>query len=600
MTATPTGGVWSSGNPSIATVNSSSGLVTGVSPGPVVITYTVGGCSASITLFVSPNPGPITGTMIVCAGATTTLNCTPTGGTWSSSPASIATVGISSGVVTGVSGGTATVTYTSPAGCFVTAVVTVNPAPVITGNLFTCVGSTTTLTGSPGGGIWSSGNPSVGTVGAGSGIVGGIIPGTTTITYTAGGGCSTTVVVTVTPAPGPIACPSSGCQVCVGNSVLLTDPIPGGTWSSSNTLIATIGSSSGIVMGNSVGTTYITYTLGGCFVTTLFTVNPVPIAYTVTGGGSYCAGGPGVLVGLSNSQIGVNYQLFCGFSPVGLPVPGTGSAISFGLQTGACTYTVVGTNAFGCTTTMTGSALVTINPVPLPIACPLSGCQVCAGSSVTVTDPTTGGTWSSSNTAIATVGAGTGVVTGVAQGVLVITYTLPGGCYVTTNFTVNPSPAPITGPTNVCVSATVLLSDATTGGTWSTGCGNASVNSTSGVVTGIAAGICNSITYTLPGGCYATRPITVNGVPCVSAVNEITAAANVEVYPNPAYNELTIRMDESAYNSFTITNNIGQVLIAPTITGKEMNINIRSLPAAIYYITLRGEQGILVKRFLKE
>jgi parallel beta-helix repeat protein len=95
------------------------------------------------------------------------------------------------------------------------------------------------------------------------------------------------------------------------------------------------------------------------------TVVSAPTAFNVTGGGSFCAGGTGVAVGLSGSETGVNYQLFRGASPVGSPVAGTGSALSLGIQTTAGTYTVVGTNATaGCSTNMTGSAVVTVNPTP--------------------------------------------------------------------------------------------------------------------------------------------------------------------------------------------------------------------------------------------
>ncbi len=91
---------------------------------------------------------------------------------------------------------------------------------------------------------------------------------------------------------------------------------------------------------------------------------PAPIAYSVTGGGSYCEGGSGVAVGLANSETGVTYTLIRGGSVEVLPtVPGTGSAISFGLQTVAGTYTVEGLNTGG-TTLMTGSAVVSINPLP--------------------------------------------------------------------------------------------------------------------------------------------------------------------------------------------------------------------------------------------
>ncbi|MEO7978918.1 GEVED domain-containing protein, partial [Flavobacterium sp.] len=90
-----------------------------------------------------------------------------------------------------------------------------------------------------------------------------------------------------------------------------------------------------------------------------------PTAYTVTGGGAYCAGGTGVAVELSNSQTGVNYQLQLGGVNDGATVAGTGSVISFGNKTAAGTYTVIATNATTtCTAPMNGNAMVTITPVP--------------------------------------------------------------------------------------------------------------------------------------------------------------------------------------------------------------------------------------------
>jgi len=91
-----------------------------------------------------------------------------------------------------------------------------------------------------------------------------------------------------------------------------------------------------------------------------------PTAFNVTGGGSYCAGGVGVAVGLSGSQSGVNYQLKRDGSNVGSPVAGTGSALNFGNQTNAGTYTVVATNnsANACSGSMNGSASISVNQLP--------------------------------------------------------------------------------------------------------------------------------------------------------------------------------------------------------------------------------------------
>lgn len=92
-----------------------------------------------------------------------------------------------------------------------------------------------------------------------------------------------------------------------------------------------------------------------------------PIAYAITGGGTKCPGSTGVLVGLSNSQASVNYQLRYGASNLGSPVAGTGSAISFGIKALLGTYTVVATTASGgCVTTMSGSATIT-NDIAGPV-----------------------------------------------------------------------------------------------------------------------------------------------------------------------------------------------------------------------------------------
>jgi hypothetical protein len=94
--------------------------------------------------------------------------------------------------------------------------------------------------------------------------------------------------------------------------------------------------------------------------TIVVNVNPLPTAFTVTGGGVYCApSDPGVPVGLSGSQTGVNYQLQLNGVNTGAPLAGTNAALSFGNQTAVGTYTVVATNGTtGCKKTMTGSVTV--------------------------------------------------------------------------------------------------------------------------------------------------------------------------------------------------------------------------------------------------
>ena len=95
-------------------------------------------------------------------------------------------------------------------------------------------------------------------------------------------------------------------------------------------------------------------------------INPVPLVFTITGGGVLCSGASGVTVGLSGSQTGVNYQLKRNGSSAGLAIAGTGSALTFPLQSVAGTYTVTAISQSSlCTTLMSGSTEITIQPLPM-------------------------------------------------------------------------------------------------------------------------------------------------------------------------------------------------------------------------------------------
>ncbi|WP_420287251.1 Calx-beta domain-containing protein [Flavobacterium psychrophilum] len=119
FSATTSGGAWTSATPAVATVNSSTGVVTGVSGGVSVINYSVtttGGCvntgSRTVTVSAAPNAGTLSGPQGVCVSSTTAFSSTVSGGAWSSANTAIATVSAVTGEITGVSAGTTTITYT--------------------------------------------------------------------------------------------------------------------------------------------------------------------------------------------------------------------------------------------------------------------------------------------------------------------------------------------------------------------------------------------------------------------------------------------------------------------------------------------------------
>ncbi len=122
-------------------------------------------------------------------------------------------------------------------------------------------------------------------------------------------------------------------------------------------------------------------TCTGNVTTQTININPLPTAYTITGGGIYCSvPGTGAHIGLSNSDTGVNYQLKRGATNVGSPVAGTGAAFDFGtFADSTAAYTVTATNATtGCSRTMTGS--VTVSRRVSPATYSLTGGSGCSAA----------------------------------------------------------------------------------------------------------------------------------------------------------------------------------------------------------------------------
>jgi uncharacterized protein YjdB len=490
-------GAWYSSNGTVATVGSGTGIVTGVNAGTAVITYELSGaCLTTATVNINPLPNAISGITNVCVGSTTLLSDAGSG-TWLSGIPVIASIGSSTGLVTGFIASTVNITYTLSTGCSITAPVTVNPLPNILGTTTVCIGSSSNLTGSIGGGTWTSSNTSVATIDPAFGVVSGITLGTSTIVYTLPTGCQTTARVTVISLPAAI---SGATQICAGLTTTLSD-VGGGGWYSSDPTKATIGFGTGFVTAVTAGTTTITYSLGtSCNSYSTITVNPLPVAIS----------------GITPVCVASNITLSDGSTGGTWISSNTSNAtidMALGTVTGvsAGTSNIVYTLPTGCII----SAPVTVNPLPLAIT---GTANVCAGLTTALTDAGSG-SWMSSNTSFATVNPVSGIVTGVAAGMPVITYTLPTSCMITTAVTVNPLPAAITGNMVVCAASTTTLSDATGTGNWSSSNTTlATVDPLLGIVTGTGAGN-PVITYTIPTGCINTATVLVNPQPSVITGN---------------------------------------------------------------------------------
>lgn len=77
---------------------------------------------------------------------------------------------------------------------------------------------------------------------------------------------------------------------------------------------------------------------------------------------------------------------------------------------------------------------------------------------------------------------------------------------------------PITGSSSLCIGSLVTLSDTTSGGVWTSGSSAIATVDSTGMVTGISAGVV-VITYTFEDSFVATHTVTVNGLPDAGTIS---------------------------------------------------------------------------------
>jgi hypothetical protein len=221
-------------------------------------------------------------------------------------------------------------------------------------------------------------------------------------------------ICTGPPAISPIVGPDT---VCRGGHATFTDATPYGHWSVTNWNV--IVSLTGIATGIYLGTDTIIYTTsnacGSRSDSMVVVIDTLPVPAAITGSLSVCVGGVATATDAT---------------PGGTWTSGATDTATIAASTGIITGILAGTapitysNPSGCHV----SAVVTVDPLPEPIS---GASVVCYTFSTLFTDPTPGGSWSSSNPSVAPVDAMTGLVTGGGVGSATITYTMPGGCSTT-------------------------------------------------------------------------------------------------------------------------------------------------------------------------
>ncbi len=470
---------WSSSEEIVASV-STSGLVTGLADGTSIITVTTVDSGYTATYTVTVNV-PVTGvalnktSTIVLTGNTEQLTAiiSPAGAsnqsvTWASSDASVTVV---NGLITGASEGSATITTTTVDGGFtsVGCVVTVTSTPVavtgvtlnkattqiekgLTEQLIETIAPVDATNQNV---IWSSSNTAVVNVSS-SGLVEAFADGTATITVTAGDGsytdtCTVTVVTSVT----DITLNKATTQIEKGLTEQLTitftpvnptnDSI---SWVSSNEAAATV-SVSGLITAVADGSTTITVTSADTTNGTISDTCTVTVVTTVTG------------VTLNTSAVTIDAPNTTQLTATLSPANPTNSSVTWSSDntsaatvntSGLVSSVADGTAVITITTadgSFTDSCTVTVNvpvtgislsPATITIDAPDTTQLTATLSPASSTNQNV--TWSSDNTAVATVSS-TGLVTGISDGSAVITVSTEDGNFEdTSTVTVN---VPVTG-----------------------------------------------------------------------------------------------------------------------------------------------------------
>ncbi len=381
------------------------------------------------------------------------------------------------------------------------------------GDSTVCVGSTITLSDSSSssgidtGGVWHSTNSKATVL---NGVVTGVTAGIDTILYVFSnqfGSDTASKIITVNPLPSAEVI-NGAASVCLGTTITLSDIISGGTWNSSNSRATVVG---GVVTGVATGIDTIKYIVSNsCGIDTaikIISINTIPNAGTILGSSNVCTGST---LTLSNATGGGTWNSTNTRATV------VGGIVT-GVTPGIDTIRYIVSNSCGADT-----VVKSVNVITIPNSGTINGTtSVCIGSTITLTDATSGGTWGSTN-AKATVSAG--IVTGVSIGLDTIRYIVTNGCgtdTATKTITVNAASAisVINGATSVCAGSIIILSDTTSGGVW--GSSNATATVSGGVVSGIIGGI-DTISYAITSACGTTtaiKIITINAIPAVAAIS---------------------------------------------------------------------------------
>jgi hypothetical protein len=339
-------------------------------------------------------------------------------------------------------------------------------------------------------------------------------------------------------------------------------------------------------------TVTVTYS-NGCTATatTVLAINPKPVVSSVV---ATCVAGSGRIT-VTATGTGLTYNI------------GTGAQtnnVFNGIANG--TYTVVITNATGCTAT----ASVTVNCSACPTAVASSNNPVCAGGNILLSvNPnlpmgvTATYSWNGPGGATTLQNPTITNATTTKVGTYTVTVTYSNGCTATASTTVTLAPSisgTILGPSSFCASGSAVLT-ATGGGTylWST-------SATTPAITVTTAGT-YAVTITNGSACKrVTKTLTTTA--CKETDVFAQMQQNLSVTPNPFAERATIEFmtNSTGHTSINVYSMEGKVVAtlynANTQAGEiyQVTLDGANLPSGMYFVEMTNANGkkMLIKAMI--
>ncbi len=520
------GGVWSSTDSSIAYFDSTNRL-RAVSLGVDTIKYAVTNrCGTRRALFtarvIDVNiPRAITGNDSMCQGSHSLFIDSSSGGTWSLSIPSIATVDLG-GNVYGVGSGNDTLYYTLTNVCGsarVSKPIYVKPLPdtaIITGADSLCDGSTSSFSSSMTMGVWGLTSSTIATISS-IGSVRATGTGFDTLIYTTTNGCGSSVarhVVNLVPVLH-VSRITGIDSLCQSSSTTFSDSVSGGTWSSSALHRVTV-DSSGAVTGLVPGIDTVFYRMsnmcGIASTSKVIRIKPLPNAGVIAGSRNVCEGAP---ITFSDSASG------------GVWTSSASRHITVG-SSGRVTYVSAGVDTIFYTVSNdcgTAIASYAVNVVSLPHAGIITGATtICIGGISRYSDSAHGGNWylTSTRASIDT----TGRVTATALGFDTVLYVKSNVCASDTavyplHILGLPDAGIISGFDSICQGNRGGFTDTVSGGTWRLTNISLGTLSSTGDFRAISAGV-DTVEYIVSNYCgsdTASKRILILTPPVLSSIN---------------------------------------------------------------------------------